>query len=92
MCLTAKRIIRVRERTDSAPFHSSSDRRLSAKLLPTFAERGMSRGQREGSLRPYSRISKQEPLFFLSSSSSIVLTRTPFQTHYFSENLVAQRI
>jgi hypothetical protein len=36
-----------------------------------------------------------EPLLFLPSSSSVVLTRlswTPFQTHYFSENLVAQGI
>jgi hypothetical protein len=33
------------------------------------------RGQRDGSLRPYSRFSRQEPLLFLSSSSSVVLTR-----------------
>jgi hypothetical protein len=36
-----------------------------------------------------------EPLFFHSSSSSVILTRlsgTPFQTHYFSENLVAPGI
>jgi hypothetical protein len=32
-----------------------------------------------------------EPLLFLSSSSSVILKEaewTPFQTHYFSENLV----
>jgi hypothetical protein len=29
-----------------------SDRRLSAKLVPTFAARGVSRGQRGGSLQP----------------------------------------
>jgi hypothetical protein len=52
-------------------------------------------GQRDGSLRPYSRLSGPEPLLFLPSSSSVVLTRLsgpPFQTHYFSENLVAPGI
>jgi hypothetical protein len=42
---------------------------------------------------PYVRnldFSTPEPLPYFSSSSSIVLMRlTPFQTHYFSENLVA---
>jgi hypothetical protein len=33
------------------------------------------RGQHDGSLRPYSRLSRPEPLLFLSSSSSLVLTR-----------------
>jgi hypothetical protein len=33
------------------------------------------RGQRDGSLRPYSRLSRPEPLLLLPSSSSIVLTR-----------------
>jgi hypothetical protein len=37
-----------------------SDRRLSAKLVPTFADRGVPRGQRDGSLRPYYRISRPE--------------------------------
>jgi hypothetical protein len=32
-------------------------------------------GKRDGSLRPYSRLSKPEPLLFLPSSSSIVLTK-----------------
>jgi hypothetical protein len=39
--------------------------------------------------------SRPEPLLFLSSSSSFILTRaewTPFQTHCYSENLVAPRI
>jgi hypothetical protein len=31
------------------------------------------RGQRDGSLQPYSRFSRPEPLLFLPSSSSIVL-------------------
>jgi hypothetical protein len=33
------------------------------------------RCQRDGSLRPYSRLSRQEPLLFLQSGSSVVLTR-----------------
>jgi hypothetical protein len=45
---------------------------------------------------PYGRIlgfSRPEPILFLSSSSSVVLTEWPlFQTHYFSENLVAPGI
>jgi hypothetical protein len=34
------------------------------KLVPTFADRGMSRGQRDLSLRSYSRFSRPEPLLF----------------------------
>jgi hypothetical protein len=59
----------------ASELYRPSDRRLSAKLVPTFADRRMSRGQGGGSLRPYSRLSRPEPLPFLSSSSSIVLTR-----------------
>jgi hypothetical protein len=33
------------------------------------------RGQRDGSLWPYSRVSRPEPLRFLPSSSSVVVTR-----------------
>jgi hypothetical protein len=40
-----------------------------------FCGQRVPRGQRDGSLRQYSHLSWQEPLFFLSSSSSIVLTR-----------------
>jgi hypothetical protein len=52
------------------------------------------RGQRDGSLRPYSGLSRPEPLLFIPSSSLIVLEAewTPFQTHYYSENLVAPGI
>jgi hypothetical protein len=35
----------------------------------------VSRDQRDGSLRPYSRFSRPEPLLFLPSSSSVVLAR-----------------
>jgi hypothetical protein len=38
-------------------------------------------GQREESLRPYSRLSRPEPILFLSSSSSIVLTRLSGPPH-----------
>jgi hypothetical protein len=43
------------------------------------------RGQRDGSLLPYSRLSGPEALLLLPSSSSKVLEA---ETHYFSENLV----
>jgi hypothetical protein len=51
----------------------------------------MSRGQRDGSLRPYSRFPITEPQLFLSSSSSIVLTSLsgPRSRLCFSENVVA---
>jgi hypothetical protein len=42
------------------------------------------RGQREGSLRLYSRFSRPEKLLFIHEAEW-----TPFQTHYFSENLDA---
>jgi hypothetical protein len=39
-------------------------------------------GQRDGSLRPYSRISIPEPLLFLSSSSSVILYDTVIATKF----------
>jgi hypothetical protein len=51
-------------------------------LVPTFADRGVSSGQRGAPT-------------FLSSSSSFILTRaerTPFQTHFYSGNLAAPGI
>jgi hypothetical protein len=41
----------------------------------TFVDRGVPLGQRDRNLRPYSRLSTLEPLLYLPSSSSIVLTR-----------------
>jgi hypothetical protein len=41
-----------------------SDRRLSAKWLPSFTDRGCQRGQGDGALRPCSRFYRQEPLLF----------------------------
>jgi hypothetical protein len=38
-------------------------------------DRGVLRSQRNGSLRPYSRLSRPEPLLLLPSSCSVVLTR-----------------
>jgi hypothetical protein len=61
--------------TTSQKLYRPSDHRLSAKLVPTFGDRGVSRGQRDGSLQPYSQISGPEPLLFLPRSSSIVLAR-----------------
>jgi hypothetical protein len=48
--------------------------RMSRKLVPIFADRGVSRCQRGGSLWQYSRFSRPEQLLFLPSSSSVVLT------------------
>jgi hypothetical protein len=36
----------------ASELYRQSERRLSAKLVPTFADRGLSRSQRGGSLRP----------------------------------------
>jgi hypothetical protein len=59
---------------------------LVGEVSANFCGNRVSLGQRNESPRPYSRISRPEPLLFLPSSSSIVLTRlewTPFLTHYF---------
>jgi hypothetical protein len=48
---------------------------LVGEVSADFWDRGVSRSQRGGSLRSYSRFYRQEPLLFLSSSSSVVLTR-----------------
>jgi hypothetical protein len=47
---------------------------LVGEVVPTFADREVSSGQRDGSPQPYSRFSRPEPLLFLPSSSSIILT------------------
>jgi hypothetical protein len=46
----------------SSELNRQSDRRLSAKKVPTFADKPC--GKRDGSLRPYSRFSRPEPQFF----------------------------
>jgi len=53
-----------------------SGRRRSAKLVPTFADRGVSRGQRNGSPTAVNLcLPNQDRYLFYSSSSSIDLTR-----------------
>jgi hypothetical protein len=55
----------------------------------------VSRSQLDGSLRPYSRFSRREPLLFLQSSSPIVLTRLSgprFRPTTSLKNLVAPGI
>jgi hypothetical protein len=44
-------------------------------LVATFADREVLRGQHNESPRPYSQLSRSEPLLSLLSSSSAVLTR-----------------
>jgi hypothetical protein len=53
----------------------ATDRRLSAKLVSTFGDRRVSRSQSGRSLTAVISVSRLEPLPFLSSSSSILLTR-----------------
>jgi hypothetical protein len=48
---------------------------LVGEVSTDFCGQRVQRGQLEGSLRPYSRFSEPKPLFFLSSSSSVVLMR-----------------
>jgi hypothetical protein len=63
--------------------------------VPTFVDRGVSRGQRGGSPTVVYLSFLDRRSYFLSSSSSFILTRaewTLFQTHCYSENLVAPGI
>jgi hypothetical protein len=48
---------------------------VDTKLVPTFTDRGVSRGQHGGSLLPYYLFSGPEPQLFVPNSSLIVLTR-----------------
>jgi hypothetical protein len=58
----------------ASELYRPSDRRLSAKLVPTFPDRVVLHSQRDESLRLYYRLSRPEPLLFHPISSSIVLT------------------
>jgi hypothetical protein len=68
---------------------------MSAKLVPTFADRGY---RVVSATDPHGRILgflDSKPLLFHSSSSSVITHEaewTPFQNHYFSENLVVPGI
>jgi hypothetical protein len=58
----------------ASELYRPSDRRLSPMLMPTFEDKGVSRGQHIGSPRLYFWFCRPEPLLFLLISSSIVLT------------------
>jgi hypothetical protein len=70
-----------------------SDRRLSAKLVRTFAGRGC---HVVNVTDPYGRIlrflDRSRHFFFQAAPQLYSRGWTPFQTHYLSENLVAPRI
>jgi hypothetical protein len=51
----------------ASKLYQPSDCCLSAKPVPTFADRGVPGGQRDGSLRPYSRSSRPETVFNMCS-------------------------
>jgi hypothetical protein len=70
------------------------DRRFSAKLLPTFADRGC---HVVSMTDPYSRnldfLDRRHYFFFQVAPQLYSKSLwTPFQIHYFSENLVAPRM
>jgi hypothetical protein len=48
---------------------------LDGEVSANFCGQREPRGQRDGSIQAYSRLSKPEPLLFLPSSFSILLTR-----------------
>jgi hypothetical protein len=61
-----------------SPRANYTDRAIAAcrrSLLPRFADRGVSRSQRGGSPTAVISVTRPKPPLFLSSSSSIVLTR-----------------
>jgi hypothetical protein len=75
----------------ASELYQPSDRRLSATLVPTSADR---RSHVVRATFPYGRIIGFETeaatfSFKLLFSCTHEAERTPFQTHYFSENLVA---
>ena len=59
----------------ASELYRQSGRRRSAKLVPTFADRGVSRGQSNGSPRPLISVFWTGSSTFYSSSSSLDLTR-----------------
>jgi hypothetical protein len=81
----------VRKRTR----HQSSDRFLSAKLVPTFVDRGchvVSATNPHGRQSRFSRHGAATFTFKYVFSYTHEAEWTPFQTHYFLENLVAPGI
>jgi hypothetical protein len=65
----------VKERKETRTIPTERPPLVSEVSANFFADRGLPCGHREESLKPYSRISRPEPLLFLPSSSSVVLTR-----------------
>jgi hypothetical protein len=63
---------------------------LSAKLVPTFEDRGVSRGQRNRSHGHILGFLDQSRYYFFQVAPQA--ERNPFQTYYFSENLIAPGI
>jgi hypothetical protein len=65
LCLLIKKIIIILTPwpKSTSELYRPSDCRLPAKLVPTFADRGMSRSQRRGSPRPYSTFFTGVPTF-----------------------------
>jgi hypothetical protein len=63
--------------------------------VPTFVDRGVSRGSAADHPRPLISVFWTGAATFLSTNSSFILSRaewTPFQTHCYSENLVVPGI
>jgi hypothetical protein len=74
----------------ASELYPPSDRRLSAKVVPAFADRGC---HVVSTADPYSRIlgflDRSRYFFFqIAPQCTHEAERTKFQTHYFSENLV----
>jgi hypothetical protein len=78
----------VRERTiptEQPPLVGEVSANLCGQRVP--------HGHRDGSLLPYSRFYRPEPLLFYQVAPQLYEAEwNPFQTHYFSENLVVPGI
>jgi hypothetical protein len=73
-------ISNIETKTELNSAASVRDRNIPTDRPPLVGEASanfsiLARGQREGSLRPYSQLSRPKQLFLLPSSSSVVLTR-----------------
>jgi hypothetical protein len=76
----------------ASELYRTSERRLSAKLVPVFAVRSCHIVSVTDPHRKYSRFSRLELLLFFFKyllNCTLEAEWTPFQTHYSSENLVA---
>jgi hypothetical protein len=92
LCALVVRVPGYRSRDPDSDLYRPSDRRLSTKIVPIFANRGC---HVVSVTDPYGRIlafSRPEPLLFLPSRSSIVLVRLSEPSSKPTENLVAPGI